>query len=219
MTADKQTYLWPLAQELAKMWPGNRTVNLVFHGHSIPAGYAAGNVVRPFDAYPHLVHEILQQRFPGAVINCIVTAIGGENALSGAQRFRAEALCHRPDLVAIDYATNDRFAPREQVEASWRSMLEQAAEAGVPVLLVTPLPDCCRAYYDPAQLVTPFPWLQDMIRRLADEYAVGLADASAAFENRVRVGAQASDFLISVNHPNRRGHMLVADELMRWFPF
>ena len=218
MAADKKTYLWPLAQELAKVWPDNRTVNLVFHGHSIPSGYTANHMIRPFDAYPHLIHRALHQRFPCAVMNCIVTAIGGEGAVSGSRRFQDEALCHRPDLIIIDYARNDRFAPRERVEAGWRAMLELAAQRGMPVLLVTPLPDCGRVYWDPAQLVTPLEWILDMIRRLADEYAVGLADAAAAFADLERRGAQASDFLLSVNHPNREGHMLVVRELLRWFP-
>lgn len=29
-----------IRQELQKKWPDNRTVNLVFHGHSVPSGYA-----------------------------------------------------------------------------------------------------------------------------------------------------------------------------------
>jgi lysophospholipase L1-like esterase len=175
-------------------------------------------MIRPFDAYPHLMHQALHRRYPCAVMNCIVTAIGGEGVVSGARRFRAKALCHRPDLVIIDYARNDRFSPREQVEAAWRGMVEQAEQAGVPVLLVTQLPECGRVYWDPAQLVTPLEWILDMIRRLADEYAVGLADVAAEFEDLERRGAQAADFLLSVNHPNREGHLLVVRELMRWFP-
>jgi hypothetical protein len=50
----------------------------------------------------------LAERFPHAVINVIVTAIGGENSESGAERFDRDVLSHRPDLVTIDYALNDR---------------------------------------------------------------------------------------------------------------
>ena len=37
--ADKTTYLSDIKQELQKTWPENRTINLVFHGHSVPSGY------------------------------------------------------------------------------------------------------------------------------------------------------------------------------------
>jgi len=37
--ADPKVYLSDVKQELEKTWPQNRTVNLVFHGHSVPAGY------------------------------------------------------------------------------------------------------------------------------------------------------------------------------------
>jgi acyl-CoA thioesterase I len=46
---------------------------------------------------------------------------------------------------------------------------------------------------------------------------VGLADAYAAFERYLAVG-NLEDLLCWPNHPNARGHALVADELMRWFP-
>ena len=39
--ADQPTYLQPITAEMRKQWPGNRTINIVFHGHSVPAGYAA----------------------------------------------------------------------------------------------------------------------------------------------------------------------------------
>ena len=37
----KHEYLEELCTRLAQRWPDNRTVNIVCHGHSVPAGYAA----------------------------------------------------------------------------------------------------------------------------------------------------------------------------------
>ncbi|MFZ9033493.1 MAG: hypothetical protein ACO21J_06030, partial [Anaerohalosphaeraceae bacterium] len=37
--ADKNIYLQSITQELIKQWPDNRTINIVCHGHSVPAGY------------------------------------------------------------------------------------------------------------------------------------------------------------------------------------
>src|SRR5215468_2820162 len=72
-----------LCAEMRKNWPTNRTINIVCHGHSVPAGYAQTPVVDTFNAYPHLLHLGLKERFPTAVINVIVTAIGGETSEGG----------------------------------------------------------------------------------------------------------------------------------------
>ncbi len=50
-------------------WPQNRLLNIVCHGHSVPAGYFATPVVDTFHAYPHLLHRELKHRFPFAVAN------------------------------------------------------------------------------------------------------------------------------------------------------
>ena len=109
MVADKKTYLKKEVQELQRIWPENQMFHIVCHGHSIPCGYMAENVTRPFDAYPHLLHEKLSERFPHSVINVTVTAIGGENAVSGAKRFQKDVLRLEPDLITIDYGRNDMF--------------------------------------------------------------------------------------------------------------
>src|SRR5471030_3073037 len=85
--ADRTTYLQSISAEMRKQHPNNRTINIVFHGHSVPAGYAATPIVDTFNAYPHLSHVALKKQFPYAVINVIVTAIGGENSLAGQKRF------------------------------------------------------------------------------------------------------------------------------------
>ena len=108
--AERGAYLRPIVELLLAQWPGNRTVNIVCHGHSVPAGYFATPMVDTFNAYPALLHRDLKHRFPFAVINVIVTAIGGEGSPQGADRFEADVLCHRPDVVTIDYGLNDRRA-------------------------------------------------------------------------------------------------------------
>ena len=48
------SYVNNLRNELVKTWPHNRTINIVFHGHSVPSGYANTPVVNTLGAYPHL---------------------------------------------------------------------------------------------------------------------------------------------------------------------
>ena len=108
--ADRRPYLREVVGFAAGPVARNRTVHIVCHGHSVPAGYFATPMVDTFNAYPPLLHRELKHRFPFAVVNVIVTAIGGEGSPQGADRFEADVLCHRPDLVTIDYGLNDRRA-------------------------------------------------------------------------------------------------------------
>jgi len=101
-------YLNDLKIELQKKWPENRTINLVFHGHSVPAGYFKTPIVNTLESYPYLVLQELKAQYPYAVINIINTSIGGEDLKSGAQRFESDVLIHKADVLLIDYALNDR---------------------------------------------------------------------------------------------------------------
>ena len=116
---DSSSYLAGIKKELTKEWPGNRTINLVFHGHSVPAGYFKTPVVNTFDSYPYLLLKELKERYPHAVINVICTAIGGENSSAGAKRFDSDVLGHKPDVLFIDYALNDRGIGLEQSKEAW----------------------------------------------------------------------------------------------------
>jgi acyl-CoA thioesterase I len=199
-----------LLRECERKWPENRAIHLVFHGHSVPAGYHRTPEVRPFDSYPHLLAVRLKERFPHAVINTIVTAIGGEDSLAGASRFERDVLCHKPDLVFLDYGLNDRRRADGEVEQAWRAMIRMARKQRVPVVLLTPTDD---ENADWQQLGDPLRQRAEAIRRLAEAERVPLADVSAAWLRETGKGTPRAALLSQSNHPNRRGHELVADTL------
>jgi acyl-CoA thioesterase-1 len=216
-TADRSVYLREIVGLLLAQWPNNRTVNIVCHGHSVPAGYFATPMVDTFRAYPALLHRELKHRFPFAVINVIVTAIGGEGSPQGADRFEAEVLCHRPDVVTIDYGLNDRIAGLAEAETAWRSMIEASLACQAKVLLLTPTWDNSGVVDPAGEAWRDLVRHAEQIRRLAAGYAVGLVDSFAAFETYVAAGGDVTDLLSWSNHPNRHGHELVARGLLRWF--
>ena len=212
--ADRDSYLENLRVQLGKKWPDNKTVNIVFHGHSVPAGYARTPVVNTLHAYPHLTLCGLKERYPNAVVNVITTAIGGEQSEQGAERFEAEVLTHRPDVLLIDYALNDRTIGLERSEKAWRQMIEAALGRGVKVILLTPTPDLSEDILaEDGRLAAHV----GLIRRLAAEYHVGLADVYAAFRARAEAGEQISLYMSQVNHPNALGHSVAAAEILPWF--
>jgi acyl-CoA thioesterase I len=215
--AERRTYLRDIVSLLLAQWPGNRTVNVACHGHSVPAGYFATPMVDTFNAYPALLHRDLKRRFPFAVINVIVTAIGGEDSPRGACRFEADVLRHRPDVVTIDYGLNDRHAGLIEAEISWRCMIEASLARQVKVLLLTPTWDNTGMTDPEGEAWQGLARQAEQIRRLAAEYEVGLVDSYAAFESFVAAGGDPTDLLSWSNHPNHRGHELVVRELLRWF--
>lgn len=213
--ADPKTYLANVCAELTKCWPTNRTVTIVCHGHSVPAGYFRTPAVHTFEAYPYLLHRGLARRFPHAVINVIVTGIGGENSEQGAKRFRRDVLNIRPDVITIDYGLNDRYIGLARSDKAWRRMIKMALARHIKVILLTPTPDLTAHLDDPND---PLNQHADQIRRLAAEYHVGLVDSLALFEAKVRSGTPLKNLMAQSNHPNRLGHEIVAAGLLKWFP-
>ncbi|MCC7087302.1 MAG: SGNH/GDSL hydrolase family protein [Pirellulales bacterium] len=204
-----------MTEELCKVWPHNRTVNIVCHGHSVPAGYFATPEVRSLEAYPHLLRSGLAKRFPHAVINVIVTAIGGENSESGAERFHRDVLSHRPDVVTIDYALNDRGIGLERAKKAWQSMIEEALADDVKVILLTPTADLNAKLDDPQD---PLVLHAAQIHELARQYRTGLVDSLAMFQKYGNSRGKLADLMSQSNHPNGTGHRLVAARLLEWFP-
>ncbi len=212
--ADPATYLNDLKTEMQKEWPKNRTINIVFHGHSVPAGYFKTPVVNTLSAYPNLVLKKLKAIYPLAVINVIVTAIGGENSVSGAERFEKDVLIHKPDLIFIDYALNDRGAGLEKAKIAWTEMINLAKSRGIEIILLTPSPDQNVNFADPEN---PLKQHTDQIRNLAAENQIGLVDSYQTFEFLYPDKQKLSEYMAQVNHPNERGHELIASEIMKWF--
>lgn len=212
--ADKQTYLNDFKKEMTLEWPDNRTLNIVFHGHSVPTGYACTPMVNTLQAYPHLVFHALKTQYPYAVLNVITTSIGGEQAEQGEKRFKDEVLTHRPDVLFIDYALNDRAIGLERSEKAWRKMIESALAKNLKVILFTPTPDLTENIMDENATLAGH---AEMIRRLATEYHVGLVDSYRLFKEKVENGENLQKYMSQSNHPNSAGHNCVAAEILTWF--
>lgn len=212
--ADPSTYLSELKSELQIKWPKNRTINIVFHGHSVPAGFFKTPLVNTQSAYPHLFLKELKSIYPYAVVNTIITAIGGENSISGAERFEEEVLNHKPDVLFIDYGLNDRGVGLEEAYSAWNEMIRKAKDQNIKVILLTPSPDQRVDYEDPNNELKQH---SDQIIRLAIENQVGLVDSYKAFEFSYSDRKELVKYMSQVNHPNEKGHELIMNEIIKWF--
>ncbi len=207
-------YLEDLKTEMQKEWPKNRTINMVFHGHSVPSGYFNAPQVNTLSAYPSLVLKKVKSMYPYAVVNSIVTAIGGENSVEGAERFEREVLIHNPEVLFIDYGLNDRRLGLEKSYTAWNQMIKQAKNKGIKVILLTPSPDQSVDYSSSDNELKKH---ADQIIRLASENQIGLVDSYKAFEFLYSDQEELSKYMSQVNHPNELGHELIAKEIIKYF--
>jgi lysophospholipase L1-like esterase len=201
-------------QELQVKWPKNHTINFVCHGHSVPSGYFKTPEVHSDQAYPAVWQTGLRQAYPHAVLNVIVTAIGGENSVAGAARFQRDVLSLRPEVVTIDYSLNDRRIGLPAAKQAWSSMIVAAKSAGIKVILLTPTPDQSAKWLDPQD---PLSQHAEQVRALAQEHQVLLVDSLALFQAKVASGKPLVSLMSQVNHPNADGHALVAEGLINLF--
>lgn len=201
-------------EKFTKAWPHNKTINLVFHGHSVPSGYHKTPEVKPFESYPQLLFQRLKEDYPLAVINIILTSIGGEDSIQGAARFERDVLPHRPDVIFIDYGLNDRRRKPDEVEAAWRFMTRSAKQNNIPVILITPTGDSSANPNNPAD---PLCIVAEIIRKVAHEESCPLADVFVDWRAELAKGTPQTELLSQVNHPNLRGHTLAAETLHRHF--
>ena len=207
-------YLKPIIMELQKKWPTNRMVNFVFHGHSVPAGYFQTPAINTFQSYPLLSVKRITDSFSTAEINCIRTAIGGENAEQGAKRFDSTVLNHQPDVLFIDYALNDRNIGLERSKAAWQYMIEKALSKKVKIVLLTPTPDMQE---DIKNSESPLEKYTSQILALGKQYHIPVIDSYHIFKKLVIVGKNLNDYMAQSNHPNALGHQLVANEICKLF--
>jgi lysophospholipase L1-like esterase len=208
-------YLNPVLDEMAKRWPDNKTINIVCHGHSVPAGYFATPYVNTFDSYPHLLHKILKERFPFAVINVIVTAIGGEHSADGLKRFESDVLNLNPSVITIDYSLNDRGIGEEAARTAWEGMINKAISRNIKIILLTPSWD--NTYYTKDENWQKLISHAEQVRMLADKYEIGLADAFGKFKDYVKTDSDLASLLSHGNHPSGIGHRLIAEEIAKFF--
>lgn len=207
-------YLDSLKKELNTKWPKNRTINLVFHGHSVPAGYWHNSEVHTLDSYPLLVLAKIKEMYPHAVVNVIITAIGGENAEKGQARMATDVLPHKPDVLFIDYALNDVGLGLESAKDAWEEMIKEAQKENIKIILLTPSPDQRQDILEPEN---PLALHAEQIRQLSVDYQIGLADPFMVFQQIEREEGNLKRYMSHVNHPNRKGHEIIASKIVEWF--
>lgn len=93
-------------------------------------------------------------------------------------------------------------------------MITTALKANAKVILLTPTPDTRANMLD---LNDPLTQRANLIRDLAKTNQVDLADPYAAFTQLLQNKESIDPYMSQSNHPNRKGHEVVAKKLTELF--
>lgn len=208
-------YLDSLKKQLKVKWPNNTTINLVFHGHSVPTGYTTGGVLDRLQSYPFRTLKKINDFYPYSVVNTITTSIGGEQSEQGARRFKKDVLIYKPDVLFIDYALNDRSIGLEKAKMAWEQMIQEALAYGTKIILLTPTPDLNE---DITSKDADLAKHSEQIRSLAKKYNIGLVDSYKLFKNLAAI-QPLNGYMSQNNHINQKGHQFVANAIFQYFKY
>ena len=98
----------------------------------------------------------------------------------------------------------------EQSATYWRKMIKQALKKNIKIILLTPSPDM----NEKGNILDSF---AVQINALAAEYKIGVVDSYKKFKEAVAAGKNIQELMSQSNHPNREGHQLIADEIVKYF--
>ena len=212
-----------LPKTLAKLRNGE-AVTIVAWGDSVSNGGGVGGNTDAW--YQNVFHKRLQARFPKADITLHTAAWPGrgsrnylESPAGSQYDFERDVIERKPDLVTLEWV-NDAYLKDDVLMAHYTMILERLQGGGAEALLLTPhlvRPDwmgVSTLKFDE----DPRPYVQGLYR-FSKEKNVALADGAQRWCNLWRQGIPYTSLLANaINHPDARGHALLADALLAVFP-
>jgi len=190
-------------------------VTIVTWGDSVTAG---GDVSSPDKMFAQLFPARLRERFPKSKITHVNAGIGGTSTSGRLPAIQQEVIAHKPDLVTIEFV-NDVGIDEATLRSNYKSAFEQIRAAGAEIILITPhfvMPQWMGHEHPRGKETRP---TIPLLRKIADEHHVGLADTSRRWEHLEEEGLPYTTLLVNgINHPDDRGHEMFVKDLMSFFP-
>ncbi len=187
---------------------GTEPVRVVCLGDSVTGVYYHTGGRR---AYPEMLELALKRLYPNAQVQVFNAGISGNTTIDGLNRFEADVLAHKPQLVTVMFGLNDMTrVPLETYEANLAAMIQKCRAAGAETLLCTP-----NAVIDtPSRPTARLLEYVAAMRRVGERERTPVVDAYAACES-VRA-EDAFQWLLTMSdeiHPNMTGHKLFAEKI------
>jgi len=203
-----------LRRLVGKLEAGEEAVYVVY-GDSISTG---GEASEEGLAYFGRIRDTLLNLYKEGRIRIVNKAIGGEDTSGGVRRVASDVVPLNADLVSIGYGMNDQnkqadghTTTLEDFEKNLRFMIDTIRNAGdSDILLVTP----CEPNPNWQHTSGKTALYADVIRRLGDEYGIGVLDAHATWAAELAAGKTHESLLLNnINHPNDYGHWIYSKAL------
>jgi len=91
----------------------------------IRIAYFGGSITQQPGWRPNTMRWFREQ-YPDLTFTEINAAIGGTNSTLGVFRLQQDVLCHKPDLIFVEFAVNDSKTPTEIIQKSVEGIVRQA---------------------------------------------------------------------------------------------
>ncbi len=187
-----------------------------------PAFIKAGKAVEAVDereSYPEKFRERLSDRYEATSVSVINSGIAGDTILGMEARLSRDVISHQPDLTIINGSLNwgpEMGSNRLFAESLRRIVRRIKTETVSDIILMTPNMEWLEDSPFPAG--EPLEERVGMIRKIAAEENVCLADAYAVWQDFVALGHPVKGLLANgQNHPTPAGHQVFAEILMKFF--
>ncbi|MEE3232789.1 MAG: SGNH/GDSL hydrolase family protein [Candidatus Latescibacterota bacterium] len=177
------------------------------------------------NGYVRVFSELITARFPEINIAYINKGIGGNRVTDLRDRWTDDVVYHRPDRLSIKIGINDlhshlrsvdeAVSPEVFLETYERILARTRDEIGCPVLLITPFYISIESTLDTLRgsVKSLLPKYIDIVEGLSVKYNTRLVNLQNVFETQL-MHRDADFFCPEPVHPNRAGHIVIADALL-----
>jgi lysophospholipase L1-like esterase len=164
--------------------------------------------------------------YPGRDIHYINTGIGGNRITNLKDRWEEDALAHKPDWLSIKIGINDLHSylgddpngvgPELYAEI-YDELLQKAMERlGCPIILIEPFymsRDTSGQTFQ-SKVLDILPRYLETVHKMSEKYGTKLVRTHDMFQLQLQY-RDSSVFCQEPVHPNLRGHMLIAVEVLK----
>ena len=197
---------------------------MLFIGDSITDCGRRGAEAPLGSGYVSLFAELTTARYPDRAIHYINKGISGNKVSDLVERWRDDVLFHEPDRLSIKIGINDLHSYLRGVESAVspelfaelydRVLAVTQQELGCPVVLLTPfyISRDRSGQTLRSQVLKVLPRYIETVEALSEKYGTRLVRLQEVFGRQLEY-READMFCPEPVHPNRAGHMVIAEAL------
>ena len=198
---------------------------MLFIGDSITDCGRRGAEAPLGSGYVSLFRDLATARYPERRISYINKGIGGHKITDLTERWRDDVLFHKPDKLSIKIGINDLHShlrgadggvsPELFAELYDGVLSLTKQELGCPVVLISPfyISRDQSGQTIRSQVLELLPHYIKTVETLSEKYDAKIVRLQDIFQRQLAF-RDAEDFCPEPVHPNRAGHLVIAEALM-----